>query len=269
MSEDKPLRQLVCEELGINDALKNATDEILDLIRKDLSQIKPKQTSNPNVSFKESSINYNFGNLNIQINYRIYNLNDESLWSNDLKNHAFYNKQNKSITLIGHSIRGHLLVPFCEALQHEIEHLFHFNKMNVHQEKSISLYQTARLGLISTNRIEQCLGCIIYYSRKFEQQAYLNGAYKFFISALETNASLNRYIENVPHTKLGKAIETLINEMEYFKSIDKNLMSNAINQIYKKYDLNYNSFLKIGQKAIIKLKNQLNRAIVKAMQDNR
>lgn len=273
ITEYKPTsRDIICEELGINDDVVKLTRQIIQQINQSQKDIPWTPTEHENIEMKNIQISCPYDNTMLNVNCHFYKLLKEidNQKLSELKTNARYNKTTNTIIINGFVYKNLLIANFYEGLQHEIEHFFHFNKMQPRSEKTIELYNLAqqchKFGVPQLD----CIADIIYSSRKFEQQAYLNGAYaKIMQYDFSSNSSVDEYRNFIlKYTKLGLNYRNICYIMDKLSHYNEQELETLIKDWFGKFGFNLHKIKKLGNQTIKKLERQIERLIVKIQKDN-
>ena len=180
------ITHIIYEELGVSDVVTSSADEILKLIIAD-SKIKDKSIH------KNGNVLYAFCNVNVNVSYDLYYLNNEEEINNLKLMASETNKvDNKHYTLyttIFYIRNINKYVSYNGGLQHELEHIYQIIQSGKYliKPQHQSMYSTA-IGLMKTgSSIEKIVGGVIYYNNKFEKDAIANGVYELIMNKYPSN----------------------------------------------------------------------------------
>lgn len=153
-----------------------------------------------------------------------------------------------------------------DTIQHEVEHYWQCKRRG--GSLSSSHYQNVRNLLGSEDKFENLLGQILYFSKHFEIDAYVNGAYNIAIKYNLFVPTLNDFIEMTTIKFLIEKLKELRREVEKFnfekygfkeiQKLKKNLtLVNNLNkeQLIKLIDRTY-KYLIAKCKMVVKLLNK-------------
>lgn len=202
MTEEQ-INRIIDEERGIAREVINLTNEIEQRIQ-----------SIEAVPFKEYLVEIN----DLSINYMLTSfptLEKAYDWYSNNKRNDGYSFNEKCLYLTLTFINNECdYSEFRNTIQHEVEHYWQSKNAN----KCIS---TNRYSLISRecfyseNPIVRYICSLLYFSYKFEIDAYINGA---FNTAVKSDERINDYKEYIQKTGLAHIYDTLKNS---FKKLDK------------------------------------------------
>lgn len=174
---------------------------------------------------------------------------------NDYEYNYGYNNKNKilylTVIVIGNNI---INTTFSTKLAHEIRHSFQYEKFNIENDGLLhkNSYYTKR-NIIPNNEAEEHFKIIIYLSSQREQEAYgeelYNELYKLKpLDYLDVLKNCNSYLA---YKSFEKAIS-------YF---EENQENKDVKNILKKYNYNFQNFIKKAKKNCYNFLCRLGRAI--------
>lgn len=264
------INECINEELGIADDVITASITIIYNIKRMINSLKSSPTQMDGTSLKEGKVDYTIWNKNIVIKFLYYNFYDVSYYK---KYHDEIKKKYKN-GVIGNTIS---LVIFAinnkidprtlnDTLYHELEHFFQ-KTMSGKPFGGAELYQQAETDKKSTNKYLRAFGNIVYLSRKYEQDAFVNGLYGLLTSHgkdsfdIDINYCVQQSDVFGALIELQKSYNMILNANK-----DDSEFIDALNK-YKTFGYNYNRFTKEAFEAINEIKRKIARTIKKFKSD--
>lgn len=259
----KKLNIIIAEELGINSKVSLLSDYIIREIKKSVINTKTSPSNLEDISIKENKIEVNGFENPITIVYKCFIYKDENSYKMNHQRMVQYFISSKTIYDTIHlnieCVGGYFMPQTLDdTIYHEIEHIFQ-KKMMGKSFGGKELYKRAlRLKRIK-DEYANAIGNIIYLSRKFEQDAYVNGLYGLLKTEKDVNYCLNNSDVYNGLLQLKKDYDLLLNSNE-------NDISPWINIIS---DLGYdkNKLLNEANRAIKNIYRKIGRVIAKYNND--
>ena len=171
------ITQLVKEELGISETVKDVTNSIMSAI------IKAKN-GKPLFKNKISGTIKDFGlfGKSTTIEYDIYYVRDRSeINSLGLFNLGSHNNKTNTLKTTLVFVRNeNRYIDLDGTLQHEVEHAYQESRSGkpLITPKNSNVYVKADRLMQSSNRYEKLVGWTLYLANRFEKDGKMNGLYK-------------------------------------------------------------------------------------------
>lgn len=257
------INECINEELSISDDVKNASNRIIYEIELFIKKLKTESTDIQGVSQKKGQFSIKVFNKDLKINIFYYNFFDRDSYN---RNYNYIKKINNSaidtinitILAISGTIDPRTLN---DTIYHEMEHIF---------QKSIiqkyfggkDLYNHAINDKKSSNPYSRALGEIVYLTRKFEQDAYINGLYGLLMG------DDNDITYIVTHSDVYKKLLDLQRSYYFILNANKEDINFKIAiSGYQQFNYSYNRFIKEATKAIKYINNKIGKIIIKSKND--
>ena len=250
--------QLVKEELGISEIVKNTTNNIMSVTLKD-------KKGKPLFKNKRSGIieNFNLFGKSTRIEYDVYFVRDKSeINSLGLFNLGSYNGKTNTLKVTLVFVRNENRYTDLEGtLQHEVEHAYQESRSgkSLITPKNTDTYIKANRLMQSNDDYEKLVGCTLYLANKFEKDGKINGLYKEIMD------------------NWGKAPIDVVKETAIYKNISaiKQYIDNEIpsiegeieNVCQKNFNRHYNWWKNIAKKTVSAYTNKIGKIIAKAEKD--
>lgn len=271
----KIVRRVLNEELGINDEVYNASNQILNLIRQDIENnnnfVKSK---NSNISATKGSFNFPFMGTSIYVEYKsfVFNTLEEyqaakkenpkelcnaSSWCGGVNGSGISVVYNRTIDNgYDESIR--------DRIQHELDHVFKSIKIDGNLTSNGGLGNKVYNVLhnkcdksICNDKDMKRIAYLLYYSKKYEQDAYGNGLYNWLMNTQTSPEDV------INQSGIMKNINKLRMHIDYLKQLynlnDKSIYS----KVKKYYGISLGSIINKGEIALERTKKIINRIIFK------
>lgn len=264
------INECINEELGIADDVITSSITIIYDIKRMINSLKSLPTQMDGTTFKEGKVTHTILNKNIIIEFLYYNFYDVSYYKkyydeirSKHKNGTIGNTIKLLIIAINNQIDPRTLN---DTLYHELEHLFQ-KTMSGKPFGGEKLYQQAETDRKNTNRYLKAFGNIVYLSRRYEQDAFVNGLYGLLTSHGKDsfNIDINYCVQQSDVfgalIELQKSYNLILNANK-----DDSDFIDALNK-YKTFGYNYNRFVKEAFEAINEIKRKIARTIKKFKSD--
>lgn len=263
----KEIKQVVNEELGISQEVKEHVDNIFKLIINDAkSKVKYPGLLISYPYVKTGKLIYNiqyFRLLEITVYYKILYLKDLQEFNNtDYVAGEQWVDENHLIlqTTIIYDKSKNKYIDYEGSLQHEFEHVFQeikSGKQILSNQTSKKIYTTAVTLIDSGKKFESLVGYVVYYANRFERDAFVNDTYKIIMG----NESENPYsvLKNTITYKNIKAIKYAVIDNDNRQKIEP---------IVKSYfNKSYNWFYNMAVKTVKEYTNKMGKMMVKVIND--
>lgn len=259
--------RMIIEERGIAFEVTEIVNSIGKEIENNINQTSSLPYNINGITFKKGQNTINKFNIDISVWWNYYSYSSEDLMKlYPPKKINSFNKTLKTVYLTIVAINGIInRQDMYESLQHEIQHLFEIEKRGKTYNDT-DLYQFATKILAQPlTEYETILANIIYLSRKYEQNAYINGLYQFLIKA-ENLMDLDNLLMD---SRIFKGLMVLKTYVKKLESIDKNhpLVKSALNRYNTFFHNPYKEILKLGTNAIDEITRKIGRTISKVKDD--
>ena len=218
----------------------------------------------PGTVIRTGKFLYSYMGISFNVVWRFYNFKDETFVIQGVRRKAKAYLKEKELHVDYYSIgwridRGLLM----DMVQHEICHFFEYQKQPNPNYKNTDKYKQATQIMQNGNREEPAYSVarIIYIGYKFEQRAFVNGAYGHLMASDDYDNEFENAIKETPLynwlTNIDKSILTL---QKYQGTKD-------LEDVLKPYHYSYATVLKIAVHTRENLIWMMGRTISKAMQD--
>ena len=183
-----------------------------------------------------------------------------------------YNKSINTLSIVVLAIRGVIDSNTLEdSIAHELTHNFqtHLKGDELLSNDNIKAkYQAANRNFVSSSESVRVIASVLYLTYKFEQDAFLNGAYAYIISEYEKGNDITGAYEKT-------AAYNSLHSLRYYLNIMQNAMANnRIGETTKQhckseYNLSFEKIITIGEKAYSRYSRKLARMYAQALADIR
>lgn len=206
--------------------------------------------------------------INIQIIY--YNFLDKNFYQsyiNKLNRFNGFDYASKTLKITVLSISGNIILSdLTDTVQHELQHFYQQLKSKSIFNQKNNLYNYAIKNIRSDNIFLNKICRLIYLSRKFEVEGYINGLYAYLKYVLSSNRNVDVY-EELTHNDVYFVLEE-IKEIRRFLILNKqNKQLNNVIDMFSQFKINYNKLIKIADYAIETLKIKIGQTIFKVKQE--
>lgn len=235
------------------------------------------------ILLKKGTFPYGYNGVNFNVNWLWYRYSSQKFTDDVLNADAQCDIRKKEITVRIFSLDGEYLKPSVyEALQHEIFHFFERMKMK-HPYRGVNYYmiatkilkelkETKDMGRPYNKRLfeaKQHIANIIYLSYRFEQRAYVNGAYMYIVGNVERGEEETpeeiKYDDEIVGTVLFVQFTKLKDAFDYLKG--KNANDPFLIEALRPYNLSYEKIYEICEKAIYSFSRYIGRLKSKVVDD--
>lgn len=258
------IRRVLNEELGINQEVYDASNQVFELIQNDLKKhnIQGVELSGVNGKVYSNIVKSFMHNQEIKVLYRFYYFDTEN-------DYLVYKKQNPSITQAETNVTdnadeflikvnyvvcdGVLNNMLFDHMQHEINHAF----QQIISGKKYTYGQIRKKieklpkDAFSDKEI-RCASFILYMSRNFEQDAFVNGLYASLMRDKSYDINNSGAVHNL------RQLKGAIRMLSSCQDDDKFILNFGITK---------NRIVKYGEKAATRLIRLINRVIFKYGKD--
>lgn len=268
--------QLLLEELSIAKDVYIEAKNIAEMLRQEINVQKDIPYNKDGVFYKNGSFEYLISfHKTIEVKWNYYNFMSNSFFQKEYKKIPYKNSLNdntNTFTITVFAINNNIEIRTVEdTIAHEIEHLYQpikSGKSFFKRDKDRIAYQNAAINKTSnSNNAIRAIGEIFYFSKNFEQDAQVNGAYAYMMKRYEEEHVIPflSYKETEAYAVLLK----LQQSVEYcYNNVNSNNISGVnlyIKKIYGDYD--FKKLIDLGNKAIERLSRKLMRVCGKATID--
>lgn len=268
--------ELLTEEMSIANDVYIVARNISQILRKEIEKGNYIPYNKGGITYKSGIFEYLLDfSEKVNIEWQYYDFVSQKIFNKEYgkipyKNSYNINTNTISITII--SINGKIDIHTVEdTIMHEIEHLYQTNKSGkelLKTDKDKVAYQNASINKTNIqNNAIRAIGNIFYFSKKFEQDAQVNGAYGYMMKRYQEEKippSLS-YKETEAYaalTKLKCDINYCINNVNNRNRVSVN---SYIKQIYGDYTIE--KIISLGEETIIRLSKKLMKVCAKTQID--
>lgn len=267
---------LLKEEMSIANDVYIVSRDISIMLRKEIEKAKTKPYNKDGITYKCGMFVYPFDfDKELGIKWDYYNFISEKAFEREYGKIEYKNSFNKAgdtinitVFAIGGNIDAHSLE---DTIMHEVEHKYQSSKSGkelLKTDRDKVAYSNAAINKLNNrNRAIKAIGNIFYYSKKFEQDAQVNGAYAYMMKRYEEEniqPSLT-YKETEAYAVLKKLkmdINYCINNVNEY---NKKTVDMYVKQIYGDYTID--KIVSLGNKTIERLSKKLMKVCTKAQID--
>ena len=275
------IRCVVNEELGIHYGATKASFKIMDKIKEKLNSYPKQYFANiDGASYRIGSFPFRAFRKTITVYFRYCNFRDRNFYNEGKDKLPHFPNSFKLSTLTLsidiHAISGQIVdTTFSDTVQHEVEHYFQDTKSGKTFEDN-NFYKAARFVKEYFGKNDETakrIGNIMYFTRKCENEAYVNGLYALLV---------NNYKE------IGKPTSVVIEESPVYQGLlqlrrDKewlmqhkdspkvtallNVINNKDPNLGMGLNLTVNELIKYAEYSDREIVKRIGKAIVKAKKD--
>lgn len=275
---------LLTEEMGIIRNVQSDTRVIVDKIKLSIKNTSSSPTSFDMTTYKNGSFQIDVtisvdGNVSpsskiIKVNWYYFSFSDEQTKKDYLTKipmRTSYNKSMNTLSVVVLAINGIIDNNTLEdSVAHELTHNFQsiLKGGELLNDKTKANYQTANRNFASNSENVRIIASVIYLTYKFEQDAFLNGAYAYILSEYEKNYDITDAYEKT------EAYNSLQSLMYYLDIMHDALSNNHVGNVTKdhcksEYNMSFEKILAIGEKAYSRYSRKLARMYAQALADIR
>ena len=214
-------------------------------------------------TLREGNFVYENNGISFTVIWRFYNFKNENYYIEGVRKAAKSDLRNKDLYVDFYSIGWKIdQSKLLDLIQHEICHFFEYNKQpNIdYTVPERYRYAVRVLKNSSKNEPDYSIARIIYISHRFEQRAFVNGAYGYLMSSNDYNNSFKNAIKE---TVLYK---WLINIYKSVSILKKSPISD-VETALKPYHYSPSTIIKIAERTKENLIWLIGRVLSKAMED--
>ncbi len=270
------LKEIIQEELGIHEMVKDASWQIVDKICQDVAR---EEYISDNPLMKRATFNFELNGSKILVSCNYFNFRNpdeknkilserpelSDSWSAFVRDSMFF------LTINIGAVSGNFdKASLAENVQHELEHVFQQSKMHKSfgNEKSNAVYSLVKSYIHSSDEIERSIATILYMPFKYEQDAFVNGLYGYLFTNVSYGLPANIAISKSEAYKKVEALRYSINvvkskpndvnnALEKYRRVNfnitqqrlldygENAVSNMLRKIYRTYQKYCNGMEKI------------------------
>lgn len=261
---DEDLKRVINEEQGISRELECITYDVYDKIVDDIRQHKVYIIYSNDIRYRYGEFIYdNFFGKQIKIIYYYYNFTSAESFKLNLKkvNYICQTINDKVVEVTVYANSGTIQeVNLLDSLAHELEHMYQYTKANkVFSEDKVYEYALMLKDKCEKSTLSYCIGDVIYLSRKYEQEAYLNSLYTILMNC----DTLSDFETTLYHSEVYEILRLLkfyLSELKPIKTFPTDL---------QKMGYTHHKFIKECTKAIEYMQWKIARVYNKATNDYR
>ena len=275
---------LLTEEMGIIRNVQSDTRVIVDKIKLSIKNTSSSPTSFDMTTYKNGSFQIDVtisvdGNVSpssktIKVKWYYFSFSDEQTkrdYITKIPMRTSYNKSLNTLSVVVLAINGiidnHTLE---DSVAHELTHNFQsvLKGGELLNDKIKANYQTANRNFASNSENVRIIASVLYLTYKFEQDAFLNGAYAYILSEYEKNYDITDAYEKT------EAYNSLQSLRFYLDIMHDALLNNHVGNVTKdhcksQYNMSFEKILAIGEKAYSRYSRKLARMYAQALADIR
>lgn len=252
------ISQLVKEELGISETVKDITNGIMSAIIKDKKR-KPLFKNKISGVIKDFDL---FG-VKTEILYDVYFVKDKSeIDSLGLSNLGAHNSTTKTLRTTVVFLRDeNRYIDLGGTLQHEVEHAYQESRSGkpLLTSKNTDIYVKANRMMRTGDLYERLVGWTLYLANRFEKDGKMNGLY----SEIMDNWG-KAPIDVVKETNIYQNISAIKKFIEDKSPACKKGIENACQ---KNFNRHYNWWRNMAKKVVSAYTNKIGKIIAKAEKD--
>jgi hypothetical protein len=183
-----------------------------------------------------------------------------------------YNKSINTLSIVVLAIRGVIDTNTLEdSIAHELTHNFqtHLKGDELLSNDNIKAkYQAANRNFVSSSESARVIASVLYLTYKFEQDAFLNGAYAYIMSEYEKGNDITGAYEKTAAYNSLHSLRYCLDIMQ--TAIANNRVGEMTKQHCKsEYNLSFEKIITIGEKAYSRYSRKLARMYAQALADIR
>lgn len=226
------IKNSLYEELGISKEVTRVSNDIISQIIKDSKKL-------PISKVKTNTINYQYNNNLIEVEYVLYYVIDEEDFnetrqyitageSNKINTQKYYLKTN-----IVYRKDINQYIDYNGMTQHEFEHIYQMIRSgnDLLKDTSIDMYGTALSLMKDDDVIKKLVGYVVYYNNKFEKDAFVNAIYKQIMDNNENTPT--QTLKNTITYQNILTIKTHLIEYQGYKNKIETIVKTNFNKSYK------------------------------------
>lgn len=262
------LEDIIKEELGIADEVSRVTDRIIKEIDTRAKAAWKLELNNayPDPLIQDSFETTVFGKeITVFFNAYFYKTKEElRRWWNTLTSGGSYDYKNGVLTIpIGYSVASLKHEYNVDSLQHEMEHAYQNIKRGkpfFTSKEENGFYHKVLRNLYSPY-LTSCVSHVLYYSYKFERDAFINATYRFLM--LHQGEDELTAIKEFVHYENIRIIEQLL---EIIKTDKKT--AEELEQICKEtYNISLKRFINLANWVVKEYLSRMGKVIIKCRED--
>lgn len=267
------IKSMINEEMGINKDVYKASNDILDILQDKIdSTTNISKLKNNNVWITKGSFTFNFISTNILVKYSSYIFNT---WSEYQK----YKKENHRAVCDANSLSdgsgyAQMYIVYNKTLdrgyddsirdriQHELDHIFKTIKKGGKLTKSNSLGKIVHDTIHMSNAKKDYESVVIkrasyllYYSKKYEQDAYANGLFNWLMSHNGPTYSI------IEESGLKRNVGKMEKHIKFLKNVYANCDDEFRRKINKYFGISLGAIINKGEIALQRAKKLINRVL--------
>ena len=275
---------LLTEEMCIIRNVQSDTRVIVAKIKLSIKNTSSSPTSFDMTTYKNGSFQIDVtisvdGNVSpssiiIKVNWYYFSFSDGQTkkdYITKIPMRTSYNKRMNTLSVVVLAINGIIDNNTLEdSVAHELTHNFQsiLKGGELLNDKTKANYQTANRNFASNSENVRIIASVIYLTYKFEQDAFLNGAYAYILSEYEKNYDITDAYEKT------EAYNSLQSLRYYLDIMHDALSNNHVGSVTKhhcksEYNMSFEKILAIGEKAYSRYSRKLARMYAQALADIR
>ena len=264
MKEIELLKQIIKEELSVNNEVITIVQKICNKIIKTIPTIEGVNLKNKNrVVKRKFNIKETILNNSIMIQVTNYNfVTPDEIYRNPKLDYETSTSSSDGgkynfIFITCYSVNGKVdMKSLYDTVYHEVEHIFQAQKGNKQIKTFDALYQILPEYLNCKNYSLKHASRVLYYSYTYEQDAFVNGLYGF-ISQL----GIIPQWKDIKTSQAYKSIEKLRNAIVF---LQKNINNENYNEEIKKtFNYTIPQLIKIGKQTEKRFLEKLGKVLIK------
>lgn len=276
--------KLLTEEMGIIRNVQSDTRVIVDKIKLSIKNTSSSPTSFDMTTYKNGSFqidvtisvdsNVSPSSKTINVKWHYFSFSDGQTkkdYITKIPMRTSYNKKMNTLSVVVLAINGiidnHTLE---DSVAHELTHNFQsvLKGGELLNDNTKANYQTANRNFASNSENVRIIASVLYLTYKFEQDAFLNGAYAYILSEYEKNYDITDAYEKT------EAYNSLQSLRYYLDVMHDALSNNHVGNVTKdhcksEYNMSFEKILAIGEKAYSRYSRKLARMYAQALADVR
>ena len=282
---DKTFNKLLNEEMGIIRNVQTDTMVIADKIKYLIKTTASSPTSFDMTTYKHgifqidvtTSVDGNVSQSKKTINVKWYyfSFSDERVKEDVMPKipmRTSYNKSINTLSVVVLAIRGVIDSNTLEdSIAHELTHNFQTHLKGdelLNNDNIKARYQAVNRNFVSNSESVRVIASLLYLTYKFEQDAFLNGAYAYIMSEYEKGNDITVAYEETA------AYNSLRSLRSYLDIMQNAIANNRVGEMTKEhckseYNLSFEKIINIGEKAYSRYSRKLARMYAQALADIR
>ena len=262
------INSIIAENLSIANELSNSAKYTVNKIKENITNTRAELVNVKGLTFKKNNVFVNVLGRVIRIGYYYYNFMTEKLKNQYIGKINQYNtafEDEMEITII--SVAGNIDIDTLEdTIYHELEHIFQMAKSGkelVTDENDIYNYAVELRHKLPAYSYGYMIATCFYLSKRFEQDAYVNGMYGAVMARVENYEDINKEFKN---TQAYGALRTFEDYVNIMKNDEEGVIK-AINNHFDKYCLHYGKMMDYFEDRLYRFKTKIGKVFIKIRED--